>query len=134
MLFKSSPADNPGARLRPDWQMTRRHRLILVLGMTMAGSITLATRQAPAPATAAAPDEPAVILRIVGRDSTLVASAGDADQGPTYALYSNAGELLIPRMTLPQLQAAHPDLARRIQHLHADQSATPIHWAGIDLD
>ena len=64
-----------------------------------------------------------VIVRLVGRDTAIVARAGR--NGATYALESNAGEVLVPGKTLNELRVQHPDLAGAVQTLEASA------WAGL---
>jgi hypothetical protein len=72
-----------------------------------------------------------VIVQVVGRDSTITVRAGIA--GPTYSVSDSKGTTVVPESTLPQLQAAHPELARRIGAMNAstDSPAATV-WAGVE--
>jgi hypothetical protein len=65
-----------------------------------------------------------VIVRIVSRDATITARAGN--NGAIYTVQSKSGEQTIPSMTMPQLEAQHPQLARHIQTMEAGA------WAGVE--
>jgi hypothetical protein len=72
-----------------------------------------------------------VIVQVVGRDSTITVRAGTS--GPTYSVSDSKGTTVVPESTLPQLQAAHPELARRIGAMNASTSHTPESlWAGVE--
>jgi type IV pilus biogenesis protein CpaD/CtpE len=59
-----------------------------------------------------------VIVSLVSRGTTIVVHAGPT--GPTYTLRATGGEVLIPSMTLAQLQASHPDLSNALKTMEAN--------------
>jgi hypothetical protein len=62
-----------------------------------------------------------VIVRLVGRETTMTVRAGA--RGPVYSFQTNAGEQVMPSMTLNELQAFNPDLAKRVRSIQASQAA-----------
>jgi hypothetical protein len=71
-----------------------------------------------------------VIVRVQGRDSAIVARA--SIQGPVYTVQDQHGKTVVPGMTMPQLQANHPDLARHIKTMTTSSNSGA--WAGINVD
>lgn len=63
-----------------------------------------------------------VIVKIVSRDSVIVARAG-AD-GPVYSVESKTGEVLMPSMTLDQMTALHPEMADKVKTMQAMMMAS----------
>jgi hypothetical protein len=83
---------------------------------------------APAPTAAVKPvHEDPVITRMVSRDQTIIVRAGK--NGATYSVESPDGSVLLASVTLDQLRVQNPDLAKRLETLHA---ATL--WAGADTN
>lgn len=72
-----------------------------------------------------------IIVRVQNRDTTLVARS--SNQGPVYSVQDQNGKVVVPHMTMPQLQANHPELARHIKNTNASSGNTGA-WAGIDID
>ncbi len=58
-----------------------------------------------------------VIVRVISRDTTIVARS--SANGPVYGLEDRNGKVLVPAMSLPELQAMHPELARKVQNTTA---------------
>jgi hypothetical protein len=98
--------------------MKRFSMLIIAMSCWGCSEQQAQTRQAPGP----------VIVRVVNRDTTITARAGT--NGPVYSMENSHGQVLVPAMTMNQMQATHPDLARQIQATHA--KADTGAWAGID--
>jgi hypothetical protein len=72
-----------------------------------------------------------VIVEVVSRDSRITVRAGA--QGPTYSVSGADGTPVAREITLPQLQATHPDLARRIGAMNASaDSAASTVWASVE--
>jgi hypothetical protein len=72
-----------------------------------------------------------VIVRIVGRDTTITARAGATGHGPVYSVESTANRAqILPPMDIGQLQAAQPELAHQIRSMHASNDRTV--WAGVE--
>lgn len=69
-----------------------------------------------------------VIVQIVSRDSRITVRSTSA--GPTYSVSDANGTTVVPAMSLPQLQANHPELARHINTMNAAASNTA--WAGVE--
>ena len=69
-----------------------------------------------------------VIVEVVSRDQRIVVRSGDT--GATYSLLNSKGQTVVPAMDLIQLQAHHPELARRIGTMNA--SADNTVWAGVE--
>ncbi|HVT90986.1 MAG TPA: hypothetical protein VHD56_19190 [Tepidisphaeraceae bacterium] len=65
-----------------------------------------------------------VIVRVAGRESTITARA--SVNGPTYSVEDRSGQTVVPAMTINQLQARHPEIARHVQ------SITASAYAGMD--
>ena len=71
-----------------------------------------------------------VIVRVVSRDSTILARAGQ--RGAVYSVLSKDGQIVVPAMTVQQLQARRPDVARQVRAMTA--ADTSMIWAGMDSD
>ena len=69
-----------------------------------------------------------VIVRVVGSNETITAYT--SAHGPIYAVHNNDGRQVSPPMTLQQMQAQNPDLARKVNTMNASSSHTA--WAGVD--
>jgi hypothetical protein len=69
-----------------------------------------------------------VIVEVVSRDTRITVRTGQS--GPTYSVRDQHGEVIVPEMSLPTLEARHPELARRIGTMNA--SGVPEVWAGIE--
>lgn len=98
----------------------KRSMMILLLGL--AGCSSGMTTDAVAPA------ENPVIVRVVSRDSTIVARA--TGQGTVYSVENKAGQTVVPSMTLQQMQASNPNLAHHVRTMNA--SADHTAWAGVE--
>jgi hypothetical protein len=75
-------------------------------------------------ATSATETRAPVIVKVISRDVTITARAGE--NGPVYSVQSKTGETVVSDQTLDQLQASEPRLAR---HISGMQAGT---WAGLD--
>lgn len=64
------------------------------------------------------------LLRIEGVHQTIVVHSGLVE--PTYSLETRNGRVIIPAMTLSELQASHPDLHKRVTTMRAKTA-----WAGM---
>jgi hypothetical protein len=98
-------------------------------GLVLALCCTCGVSQTNPPTSALHRDGP-VIVRVVSRDSQIIARAGQ--NGPIYEMQSRDGQVIVPAMTLPQLHAQHPEIARRVNTMMGADTATV--WAGIDRD
>ena len=104
-------------------------RQLLPVVLTAVALSCSPSRQA-APAVDATARRPAVarplgpvITRLVQRWQVIVVRAGD--DGPTYAIESRAGVVLVPPATLGDLARTDPPAARTIRELQA-----AVLWAG----
>lgn len=96
---------------------------ILVVLMIAATSAMAQQR----PTTQPAPTR--TIVKVVSRDTTIVASSGP--NGLVYSLEGKNGQVIVPNMSLPDMQAKHPELARHIRTMNA--SAREISaYAGVE--
>lgn len=110
--------------------------LFLIAGAVMGGCASSATtkptleqgEEVAAAAKPAAAVAAPVIVEIVSRDSRIVVRATNA--GPSYSVRGASGEVIVPEMSLPAMQASHPDLARRIGTMNASAGNTA--WAGVE--
>src|SRR5262245_24818512 len=91
-------------------EMMRKLSILLIAAALASCAQDNQHAQAPEPAGP-------VITRIVSRDATITARAGS--NGAVYSIESKSGEQTIPSMTMPQLEARHPKLARHIQTMEA---------------
>lgn len=100
-------------------------KYLYILGLVLIGSSSAMAQQRPT--TQPAPAR--TIVKVVSRDTTIVASSGP--NGPVYSLEGKNGQVLIPNMSLPDMQAKHPELARHIRTMNA--SAREIGaYAGVE--
>ena len=95
-------------------------RSLIVLSIVLSGCVA---HRASAPQAKTSPANDPVIVKLVGRDTTLVARA--SRNGPTYSIESNTGEVLVPGQTLETLRVQRPALAHEVQTLEASA------WAGL---
>jgi hypothetical protein len=99
-------------------------RFTMIAAALVCWGCTESKPSSSAPAASAGP----VIVRIVGRQTTITARAGA--RGPVYSMQTNDGKEIIPGMTLPEMHARHPDLAKHVESLHAESEAYGA-WAGL---
>lgn len=99
--------------------MKRNITVLLSLAFVGCAAHRAASPQASRPAQAHDP----VIVKLVSRDTALVARAGR--NGTTYSIESSDGEVIVPPQTLETLRAQAPDLAREVQTMQANA------WAGM---
>lgn len=95
---------------------------VCIVGCTSHGAP--ATQASAAPVTA--PAGP-VIVRLVGRDYSVVISAGPT---PVYTVRNGVGQLLAQNLTLEELRQDHPDLYGKIAPAMSPQSAAVV-WADV---
>ncbi len=93
--------------------------IVLSIAVTGCATHRASTEQALTPARSNDP----VIVKLVSRNSALVARAGR--NGTTYSIESNAGEVVVPPQTLETLRVQAPQLAREVQTMQANA------WAGM---
>lgn len=98
------------------------------ISLLLAFILCTACAQRPERIEPAASSVGPVIVKVVSRDSVITARAGT--NGPVYAVSNAAGQAVAPPMTLEDLQAAEPQLARHIHSMQADRSTGA--WAGLD--
>jgi hypothetical protein len=98
------------------------NRSVILLSIVLTGC---AAHRASIPqAQSAAPKSiDPIIVKLVGRNTTLVARA--TQNGPTYSLESSTGDVIVPAQTLESLRTERPALAREVQTLEANA------WAGM---
>jgi hypothetical protein len=100
--------------------MTMKRSIICLLSLAFAGCA--AHHAAPQAARPMRAQDP-VIVKLVGRDTTLVARA--SQHGPTYSIESSAGEVIVPAQTIETLRVQRPALAHEVDTLQANA------WAGL---
>ena len=88
------------------------------------GIACLAATGQDQPAAPAKPAESSVIVRVVGRDSTITVRAGST--APTYSVENKSGQQMVAPATLDTLQAQQPEVARKVQAMQAGA------WAGLE--
>lgn len=104
--------------------MMRKTTFIIAMTIALAAS---SAKAGNGPTTAPSGDAGKLIVRVVGRDSTIVARS--SANGPSYSVESKYGTTTAK--TLPQLQASNPELAKKIQSSSASARTA---WAGMDMD
>jgi hypothetical protein len=89
----------------------------LLLFATLTAALFLFTaRPASVRAAHAADDhQPPIIVQIEGRLRTVIVHAGP--DGPLYSVRTAEGAMLVPPMSIADMQARHPDLALEIRQL-----------------
>jgi hypothetical protein len=111
----------------------RRHslkRLALFGGVGLALCSASAREPGKAVAAAAGPqDSGRIVVRIVSRDSTITARAGGKN-GPVYSMQDKNGLTVVPAMTLQQLHAQRPEVARKVEAMSAVDTGAAL--AGTD--
>jgi len=111
----------------------RRHslkRLALFGGIAVALCSASAREPGKAAAAAVEPEGSGrVVVRIVSRDSTITARAGGKN-GPVYSMQDKNGETILPAMTLQQLHAQRPEVARKVEAMSAVDTGAAL--AGTD--
>lgn len=85
---------------------------------------TPATQTSVVPVTA--PAGP-VIVRLVGRDYSVVISAGP--KRPVYTVRNGSGQLLAQNLTLEELHEDHPELYQKIAPAMSPHSSAAVLWA-----
>lgn len=99
--------------------MKRSITVLLSLAFTGCAAHHAASSQATRPVLHGDP----VIVKLVGRDTTLVARA--SQDGPTYSVESRTGAVIVPAQKLEILRAQRPALAHEVDTLQANA------WAGL---
>lgn len=100
-------------------------KCLYILSLVLIGSSSAMAQQRPT----TMPAQTRTIVKVVSRDTTIVASSGP--NGPVYSLEGKDGLVIIPSMTLPDMQAKHPELAKHIQTMNASSRDTGA-WAGVE--
>ena len=99
--------------------------VLIVFGCETRSSTDKTVRiDAPAPLSAVQPElastDGPVIVRLVGRDSTIIARAGAGGSSPTYTFTDAHGNVISDDRTLEYLRAQHPQLFEQIDSAIAD--------------
>lgn len=100
-------------------------KYIYILGLALTGCGGSMSYERPAPTAVQGP----TLVKIVSRDTTIVAHS--SANGPVYSLQDNKGQVLVPSMTLPQMEAREPELARHIRTMNASTRGNGA-WAGVE--
>jgi hypothetical protein len=102
----------------------------LLLPLACSRAPRTATTPAPAPvaASAAQPEGPEIV-RIVGRHPTIIVTAGP--DGPRYSAQADDATMIVSNVTLDELRAGHPEIARFVEPAMALGEDSEIH-AGLD--
>jgi hypothetical protein len=90
-----------------------RSLILLIALCTACSAHRAAAPQSRAPESRQDP----MIVKLVGRETTLVARASQS--GPTYSIESKDGRVIVPAQSLQQLCAERPAVAREVQTLQA---------------
>lgn len=102
---------------------------ILLICVGMAGCANHAAPAAAAAPAAVAPQGP-VIVRLVGRNYSVVISAGP--KAPVYTVRDGAGQLLALNLTLEELRLNHSDLYDKLAPAISPHSTVSLDYVMFD--